>query len=183
MDGVWKYDILFWDGDQTEGLISKNIFRMKETLELMAQGQMTFDRPPTQYLKETGEELLPVKKAKKKHPPPDSLAGSTTSSDDGDAATSTDNHKKKKSLLVPIEDGPPPIDELGGGRTWPPDWNRKVYKRKNGNSAGATDRYWYSPGGHKFRSLTQVKKFLNALKVYEGNEEMAYKNYKSFSDA
>ncbi|XP_064390162.1 methyl-CpG-binding protein 2-like [Halichondria panicea] len=42
----------------------------------------------------------------------------------------------------------------------PAGWRREVVVRKNGQSAGKTDVYYYSPCGKKFRSKPQIARFL-----------------------
>eukprot|EP01113_Clastostelium_recurvatum_P038817 TRINITY_DN5853_c0_g1_i2.p1 TRINITY_DN5853_c0_g1~~TRINITY_DN5853_c0_g1_i2.p1 ORF type:complete len:349 (-),score=35.61 TRINITY_DN5853_c0_g1_i2:123-1145(-) len=42
----------------------------------------------------------------------------------------------------------------------PPGWRLEVVKRVNGASAGASDKYWYTPSGERFRSWTGVQKYL-----------------------
>ncbi|CAB9504965.1 CpG-binding domain protein 3 [Seminavis robusta] len=71
----------------------------------------------------------------------------------------------------------PPSEVLEGG--WPPGWIKTEVKRRNGTSSGHRDRYWYSPGGKKFRSMVEIKKFMVALTIESGDEEAAWKIFKS----
>ena len=54
-------------------------------------------------------------------------------------------------------------------------WTKRIFRRENG---GKLDSYWYSPGGHKFRSTTEVKNFLEILGKNNGDEEAAYQKFK-----
>jgi Methyl-CpG binding domain len=63
----------------------------------------------------------------------------------------------------------PPTEDLTGG--WPPGWIRTEVQRKSGDHR---DRYWYSPGGKKFRSMREVERFFKALKKVKGDENAAW---------
>jgi Methyl-CpG binding domain len=71
----------------------------------------------------------------------------------------------------------PPNDEIEGG--WPPGWLKTEVKRNSGAYAGARDRYWFSPGGKKLRSMIEVKKFFLALSQVRGDEEAAWRVFRS----
>ena len=71
----------------------------------------------------------------------------------------------------------PPTEDLPGG--WPEGWCKIMVERQGGDTKGTKDRYWYSPGNHKFRSMIEVKKFLKALQECGGDESQAKKIYKS----
>ena len=73
--------------------------------------------------------------------------------------------------------GPPTEDNMEGG--WPPGWVKTHVQRMSGTYAGNIDRYWYSPGGKKFRSMIEVKKFFAALSLVAGDEEEAFRIFKS----
>ena len=98
------------------------------------------------------------------------------SRDDVDSPASS----KTSSKNLPIYVGPPD-DVLEGG--WPDGWIKRVYKRGGGGggsikTAGTTDKYWYTPSkSYKLRSMVQVKKFVKALERFDGDEELAYKNF------
>jgi len=67
-----------------------------------------------------------------------------------------------------------PEEHLEGG--WPEGWMKRLYQRSSGNSAGHTDRYWYTPKGRKFRSMVQVRNFLEHMKQFDNDEDLAWKN-------
>ena len=71
----------------------------------------------------------------------------------------TENDKKEHTLKSkrPADWEGIPNERLPRDRTWPEGWIKRIYARRNGK---AQDRYWYSPEGNKFRSLTEVAKFL-----------------------
>ena len=82
---------------------------------------------------------------------------------------------------IEISSGPPDevLQVLGG---WPPGWTRKVFERQSGASKGHRDRYWFSPKmGYKFRSIKNVLQFLADMVTTGGDEELAYKLYKTRS--
>jgi hypothetical protein len=73
----------------------------------------------------------------------------------------------------------PPDEPLEGG--WPPGWTKKVYERAGGDiqTKGRQDRYWYTPGHqYKLRSLVEVKRFIQALQAYSGDETKAFSEIK-----
>ena len=71
----------------------------------------------------------------------------------------------------------PPTEPLEGG--WPPGWIRKKFERLSGATKGSTDRYWYSPKTNKkFRSMTEIKRFLPILNSKNGDEDAAWKEFK-----
>ena len=68
----------------------------------------------------------------------------------------------------------PPDDKIEGG--WPKGWLKKKFERSSGTSKGTHDRYWFSPvEQYKFRSIKEVKKFLDCLKKTGGDETKAKK--------
>lgn len=70
-----------------------------------------------------------------------------------------------------------PNDALEGG--WPDGWTKKTFERTCGKTKGRLDSYWYSPiQKKKFRSMTEVRRFLNALKQANGDEEKAWRLFK-----
>lgn len=70
-----------------------------------------------------------------------------------------------------------PDEEVEGG--WPPGWLRRKFERKSGATAGSFDRYWYSPKtGKKFRSMTEIKRFLLLVKQGKGDEDAAWLLFK-----
>ena len=80
-----------------------------------------------------------------------------------------------------IFSGPP--DENIGEDGWPDGWTKKVFKRMGGSSKGHTDRYWYSPKiKFKLRSVVDVRRFLKAMKMTNGDEEESKLLYKKFKD-
>lgn len=73
----------------------------------------------------------------------------------------------------------PPNDALPGG--WPQGWTQIILQRQSGASSGTKDRYWFSPGGYKFSSKVQVRKFVKALAKSQGNEPKALAIFKHIS--
>ena len=66
----------------------------------------------------------------------------------------------------------PPTSKLPDGWNWPEGWSQKTYKRKSGESAGQTDDYFFSPKLQvKLRSRRDVVRFLERLKLFDGDEE------------
>jgi len=70
-----------------------------------------------------------------------------------------------------------PNDELEGG--WPEGWLKETRERTRGTCKRQTDSYWYSPIEKKmFRSLNEVRCFLRALNMFNGDEAKAWKEFK-----
>lgn len=70
-----------------------------------------------------------------------------------------------------------PDEPLPGG--WPVGWKKRVFERQSGASKGHRDRYWHSPEkDYKFRSMTEVKRFMGCLAATGGNEEQAWQLFK-----
>ena len=101
------------------------------------------------------------------------------------SATKKSGGDDKGPRLAPVEVyRGPPEEDLGGfaGLTaWPKGWIKVLVERQGGTSKGTKDRYWYSPGGRKFRSMTEIKKFFKALALPEvnGDETAAFRVFKS----
>ena len=71
-----------------------------------------------------------------------------------------------------------PDEPLEGG--WPPGWTKKVYERASGKTKGDRDRYWYSPvNKYKFRSMVEVRKYLELLQKTSGDEDEAWAIFKN----
>ena len=51
------------------------------------------------------------------------------------------------------------------------DWYVKIETRKSGKSEGATDNYYFSPNGTRFRSMIEVYRFLVTGDKFERDEE------------
>jgi len=61
----------------------------------------------------------------------------------------------------------------------PTGWTRILVRRKNGNFIGKDDPYYFSPmQSYKFRSLSQVKRFLVCLEEAGGDEVAAYVDFR-----
>jgi len=86
-----------------------------------------------------------------------------------------DGTKAVRTPAVLLWEGPPEED-LGTEAGWPPGWVKKVFQRTSGTSAGSRDRYWFSPGGRKFRSMVQIRNFLELVEKHNGDEEAAWKD-------
>ena len=71
-----------------------------------------------------------------------------------------------------------PDDPLEGG--WPAGWTKKTFQRQSGATKGSTDSYWFSPlTKRKLRSMTEVRRFVKALKEVDGgDEDAAFKKMK-----
>jgi len=90
---------------------------------------------------------------------------------------SSDKPRAERAANPAVWEGAPDEDVEGG---WPEGWIKRKFKRIGGKSAGTLDRYWYSPGmNFKLRSMTEVKKFLAALRANNGDEAMAWKVLKN----
>lgn len=71
-----------------------------------------------------------------------------------------------------------PDEPLAGG--WPDGWTKKVFERPSGKTKGTKDGYWYTPvTKRKLRSMTEVKNFMAALLTSKGDEEAAWKIFKT----
>lgn len=72
----------------------------------------------------------------------------------------------------------PPDDKLEGG--WPEGWVKKKIERSGGATKGRLDPYWYSPlTAKKFRSMTEVRRFLALLGETSGDENAAWNLFKN----
>jgi hypothetical protein len=70
----------------------------------------------------------------------------------------------------------PPDEFLEGG--WPPGWFKRTFSRMSSAKAH-TDSYWYSPKEkYKLRSMKEVRRFMDALRVENGDEKEAWKRFK-----
>ena len=70
-----------------------------------------------------------------------------------------------------------PKEPLMDGGDWPPGWTQKIFERPSG---ATHDRYWYTPiTKRKLRSMIEVNRFLAALKKSNGDEDEAWKIFKS----
>jgi hypothetical protein len=91
------------------------------------------------------------------------------------------------TVVVPGSCGPAkelfsgkPDEDLGGGIDWPEGWVKKVFQRMSGATKGGTDKYWYSPQrACKLRSIKEVKRFLKAMQLADGNEQKAHQMVKT----
>ena len=60
----------------------------------------------------------------------------------------------------------------------PSDWTIKHVTRKSGKSKGRVDHYYISPSKFKFRSMIEVREFINFIFHCRGNETEAYELWK-----
>jgi len=66
--------------------------------------------------------------------------------------------------------------EEPGGDEFPKGWIIHIHKRQSGATAGRhIDRYWFTKGGKKLGTIREIERFLLALKLSKGNEELAVK--------
>ena len=57
---------------------------------------------------------------------------------------------------------------------WPKGWTKKIHERKKGATKGRRDCYWITPEQHyKLRSQVEVRRFIVALEVANGDEKEA----------
>jgi hypothetical protein len=93
----------------------------------------------------------------------------------------TDSAKQKArgSVVSAIEVWSGKPDEpLAGG--WPDGWTKKIFERPSGKTKGTRDGYWYSPvTKKKFRSMVEVNRFMAALLQSKGDEDAAWKIFKT----
>jgi hypothetical protein len=102
--------------------------------------------------------------------------GPTTKTVPRKAAKPTKNAVAKAAASA-ISSGSPD-EKLEGG--WPNGWIKKVFRRQNGATKGGTDSYWYTPEqGYKLRSMKEVKRFMKALTMTNGDEARAKKIFKT----
>jgi hypothetical protein len=72
-----------------------------------------------------------------------------------------------------------PTESLGEGLAWPEGWTKTTRKRMGGKSAGTYDSYWISPRSKfKLRSIPEVKRFLAALQMDGGDEQLAKREFR-----
>ena len=72
-----------------------------------------------------------------------------------------------------------PSDSLGEGLAWPEGWTKTTRKRMGGKTAGTYDSYWISPlSKFKLRSIPEVKRFLAAVQMHGGDEQLARKEFR-----
>jgi len=58
---------------------------------------------------------------------------------------------------------------------WPDGWTKLLTQRKKGRGNSKSDPHWITPKmKYKLRSMVEVKQFLIALQLYNGNEGIAY---------
>ena len=69
----------------------------------------------------------------------------------------------------------PPEEEMEGG--WPQGWLQVTVQRRVGRKI--KDRYYFSPSCKKFRSLKETKDFLALAEKAGGDEEEAWKLFRS----
>eukprot|EP00536_Pseudo-nitzschia_multiseries_P000230 jgi/Psemu1/299925/fgenesh1_kg.3_\ len=63
---------------------------------------------------------------------------------------------------------------MGDDRGWPEGWTKIGRQRGRGKTSGRLDYYWISPlRKYPFRSLSEVRRFLLALEVSDGDEATA----------
>lgn len=93
------------------------------------------------------------------------------------SSTSTKQKTRGDGLIF---EGEPDEPFPGGGDKWPTGWLKRVYQRKNGATARQTDKYWYTPGiQHKLRSLKEIKRWIHAMEIVDGDESKAKGLYKN----
>lgn len=64
--------------------------------------------------------------------------------------------------------------EMPAGPDFPQGWIIHAHKRKNGATGGRNiDYYWFTKNGKKLRSQVEVKKFIDALELAIGDEDVA----------
>mmetsp|Transcript_31734 Transcript_31734/g.74280 ORF Transcript_31734/g.74280 Transcript_31734/m.74280 type:complete len:655 (-) Transcript_31734:42-2006(-) len=85
---------------------------------------------------------------------------------------SRNNEDSQERVLV--YEGVPTETVLGG---WSKGWKKMTYQRGSGASKGGKDSYWISPNGTKFRSMKEVKKYLEVLAGFSGDEDQAGRAY------
>ena len=73
----------------------------------------------------------------------------------------------------------PPDEPFPAGGNWPEGWLKRVCKRTSGATAGQTDKYWITPGvKQRLRSIMEIRKWMKAMQVSNGDETEARKLYK-----
>lgn len=135
-----------------------------------------------------GQEPKPKKARKQKAItiPATATATAAGAAASGSSSTPTKSPSRSSGGNAPPEEvfRGTPEEDLGGvaGLTaWPTGWVKILMERKSGKGKGTRDRYWFTPGGKKLRSMSDVKKFLTAMTLPEigGDEGKAWKIYKS----
>lgn len=92
------------------------------------------------------------------------------------APTKTQNYTKD-SRSEASNSSRKPAPEFGDG------WEMSEKERKGGKTAGTKDKYWWSPGGKRFRSKAQIGRFKEALSNNGGDEEAAWREMKAAEKA
>mmetsp|Transcript_19944 Transcript_19944/g.29977 ORF Transcript_19944/g.29977 Transcript_19944/m.29977 type:complete len:211 (+) Transcript_19944:138-770(+) len=88
--------------------------------------------------------------------------------------------KSKKVTAKKPSKIPPSLVFEGADENLPNGWTKKVFKRNRGATKSRLDTYWFSPRmKNRFRSRTEVKKFLDCLRISEGDEVAAYAAFKN----
>eukprot|EP00537_Pseudo-nitzschia_pungens_P006646 CAMPEP_0172366374 /NCGR_PEP_ID=MMETSP1060-20121228/14796_1 /TAXON_ID=37318 /ORGANISM="Pseudo-nitzschia pungens, Strain cf. cingulata" /LENGTH=546 /DNA_ID=CAMNT_0013090199 /DNA_START=93 /DNA_END=1733 /DNA_ORIENTATION=- len=82
--------------------------------------------------------------------------------------------RRQRSVGLPVVSTlSPPDDDLKMG-DWPSGWTKIARQRNRGKTTGRLDFYWISPlRRYPFRSLAEVRRFLLALEVSDGDEATA----------
>jgi hypothetical protein len=74
--------------------------------------------------------------------------------------------------------------EEPGGDEFPNGWIIHIHKRQSITTGGRhIDRYWFTKGGKKLGTIREIERFLLALKLSKGNEELAVKIFEGMVNA
>jgi hypothetical protein len=74
--------------------------------------------------------------------------------------------------------------EEPGGDEFPKGWIIHIHKRQSITTGGGyIDRYWFTKGGKKLGTIREIERFLLALKLSKGNEELAVKIFEGMVNA
>ena len=102
------------------------------------------------------------------------------SNNSSSSSSSSNNNSSASNSMGSVEvSSGIPNDSLGDGLAWPEGWTKTTRKRLGGKSAGTYDSYWISPRSKfKLRSIPEVKRFLAALQMHGGDEQLARREFR-----
>lgn len=96
-------------------------------------------------------------------------------SETNDTCESTSVDEEIENLRRSLQGSKRETIYFGSAPNLPEGWRVKKLKRTGGCREGRIDTYIYSKSGKRFKSMVEVRNFLDALETNCGNEKKAYK--------